>query len=110
MFALPIAIAALLALLPYLAAAFFGDWMTRSEPNLPKAARILGPALLCVPYLMVSISAGIFLWFWLALYALLPVAIAALMLDARRVDPEQRGNWRDWLRSEERRVGKECLE
>ena len=93
----PNAIAALLMLLPYLTAAFFGDWMTRSSPTLPNTVRILRPAVLCVPYLLVSISAGIFHWYWLALYALLPVAIAALMLDARRVDPEQRGNWRDWL-------------
>jgi len=97
MFTLPIAIAAILALLPYLAAAFFGDWMTRSSPKLPYPVRILRPAVLCVPYLLVSISAGNFRWHWLALYALLPVAIAALMLDACRVDPEQRGNWRDWL-------------
>ena len=93
----PNAIAALLTLLPYLTAAFFGDWMTRSSPTLPNTVRILRPAVLCVPYLLVSISAGIFHWYWLALYALLPVAIAALMLDARRVDPEQRGNWREWL-------------
>ena len=97
MFTLPIAIAAALALLPYLAAAFFGGWMTRSSPKLPNTVHILQPAVLCVPYLLVSISAGVFRWYWLALYALLPVAIAALMLDARRVDPEQRGNWRDWL-------------
>ena len=97
MFTLPIAIAAILALLPYLAAAFFGDWMARSDPKLPQTVRVLRPAVLCVPYLLVSISAGNFRWHWLALYALLPVAIAALMLDACRVDPEQRGNWRDWL-------------
>jgi membrane protease YdiL (CAAX protease family) len=97
MFTLPIAIAAILALLPYLAAAFFGDWMTRSSPKLPYPVRILRSAVLCVPYLLVSISSGIFRWYWLALYALLPVAIAALMLDAHRVDPDQRGNWRDWL-------------
>lgn len=97
MFTLPIAIAAILALLPYLTAAFFGDWMTKSSLKFPNAVRILWPAVLCVPYLLVSISAGIFRWFWLTLYALLPVAIAALMLDARRVNQEQRGNWRDWL-------------
>ena len=97
MFTLPIAIAALLALLPYVTAAFFGDWMTKSGPKLPNAVHILWPAVLCIPYLLVSISTGILRWYWLALYALLPVAIAALMLDARRVDPKQRGNWRDWL-------------
>ena len=97
MFTLPIAITAILALLPYLTAAFFGDWMTKSSPKLPNAVRTLRPAVLCIPYLLISISAGIFRWYWLALYALLPVAIASLMLNASRVDPEQRGNWRDWL-------------
>jgi hypothetical protein len=31
------------------------------------------------------------------LYALLPVLIAALLADAARIDPDQRGNWRDYL-------------
>jgi membrane protease YdiL (CAAX protease family) len=38
-----------------------------------------------------------FRWAWLAVYAALPVAIAALEAQARSADPEQRGNWRDYL-------------
>ena len=34
---------------------------------------------------------------WLALYALLPVAIAILLSQSRSADPNQRGNWRDFM-------------
>jgi len=93
----PIVIAALLALIPYLAAAFFGKPCTAAAAKLPPTLRIAAPALLCIPYLLVAISTGTLHWHWLALYALLPVAIAAILLQARRKDPQQRGNWRDYL-------------
>jgi membrane protease YdiL (CAAX protease family) len=93
----PNTIAAGLALLPYLVAAFFPGWMRNSSPRLPRALRLSGPAALCVPYALVSLGAGNFQWAWLAVYALLPVAIATLMAQAGALDPEQRGNWRDWL-------------
>jgi membrane protease YdiL (CAAX protease family) len=44
---------------------------------------------------MVSISAHIFQWTWFALYAVLPVAIAWLLMRAARSDPQQHGDWRD---------------
>jgi membrane protease YdiL (CAAX protease family) len=97
MVTVPIAIAALLALLPYLAAAFFGKQLTAAIDKLPSAARLAIPALLCIPYALVAASSGMLRWYWLALYALLPVTIAALMEQARHVDPDQRGNWRDYL-------------
>lgn len=88
---------ALLILIPILWASLFpsrlnvfGDWM-------PRSARIAVPALFCIPYALVSISFGIFHWSWLALYALLPVVISALMIQARSVDPIQHGNWRDFV-------------
>jgi membrane protease YdiL (CAAX protease family) len=93
----PIVIAALLALIPYLAAAFFGERCTAAAAKLPPALRIAAPALLCVPYILVALSTGTLHWHWLALYALLPVAIAAILLQAHRKDPQQRGNWRDYL-------------
>jgi len=56
---------------------------------------------LCVPYLLVAIASGIFRWGWLALYALLPVAIASLLWQAREIDRvdngNRHGNWRDFL-------------
>ncbi len=42
-------------------------------------------------------SFGIFRWGWFALYAVLPVAIAFLLEQARNDDPKQRGNWRDFV-------------
>jgi uncharacterized protein len=93
----PIAIAALLALIPYLAAAFFGKSFAMATGTFSSRTRIFAPAVLCIPYAIVALSAGMLRWYWLALYALLPVAIATLMTQARRVDSQQHGNWRDYL-------------
>lgn len=92
-----IAIAALLTLAPFLAAAFFPAWFARVTETLPTYVQLLAPAVLCVPYLLVASSTGIFHWAWLALYALMPVAVSALLSQARRSDIERRGNWRDFL-------------
>jgi membrane protease YdiL (CAAX protease family) len=92
-----IIIAALLTLLPFLAAAFFGKNLVGLTERLPIALRLLGPAVLCVPYLLVTCSSGTFHWGWLALYALLPLMLCTLMWQARRADPDQRGNWRDFM-------------
>jgi len=90
-------IAALLALAPFLAAAFFPQWASVRARSLPLWAQLASPVVLCAPYLLVAIGGGVFLWGWLALYALLPVAVAGLLWQARRVDTDQRGNWRDFL-------------
>lgn len=92
-----ITVAALLTLTPYLAAAFFSAKLPRIADAFPPLALLLSPAVLCVPYVLVSLSAGTFHWGWLALYALLPVAVSMLMWQARRVDPEQHGNCCDFL-------------
>jgi len=89
--------AALLALLPYLSVAFFPQAIAARVRSLPLWAQLTSPALLCIPYLLVACSAGVFRWQWLAVYAALPVVIAILLWQASRVDPEQRGNWRDIL-------------
>jgi len=104
-------IAALLALAPFLAAAFYPQWAAGRARSLPLWAQLAAPALLCVPYALVAFAAVSFRWVWFALYALLPVAVALLLWQARRVDPgqppqrprpaggdtSQRGNWRDFL-------------
>ncbi len=92
-----IIVAAILILLPFLAAAFFAKNLVVLTEKLPMALRLLGPVALCVPYLLVACSSGTFHWGWLALYALLPVTLATLMWQASRADPGQRGNWRDFL-------------
>jgi uncharacterized protein len=88
--------AALMALIPYLAAAFFGDKLAAIIDRLPLPARILSPASLVVPYLLVAGSTGTLRWYWIALYMLLPVAIAAVLHQASLRDQEQRGDWRDF--------------
>ena len=90
-------IAALLALLTYLAAAFFPTSPVRRIRALPVWAQLLCPAALCVPYVLVACGAGMFRWGWFALYAALPVAIASLLWRAGCADINQRGNWRDFL-------------
>jgi uncharacterized protein len=68
-----------------------GRWIQR----LPAPVRVGLPAVFAAPYLLVSISAHMFAWRWCALYALLPAAIAWLLMRAAAADPEQRGDWRD---------------
>jgi membrane protease YdiL (CAAX protease family) len=89
-------VAALLTLLPFLFAAFW-PLSDQAAQRLPVAVRIVRPAVLCVPYLMVAISYGQFRWGWFALYLLLPVAISWLLYRASVADPAQRGDWRDFL-------------
>ena len=89
-------IAAVLTLIPFLAAIFFPGAVERRAITLPLTARFLLPAILSLPYALVSISAGIFQWDWFVLYLLLPVAISLLLWQATCVDPKQRGNWRDF--------------
>jgi len=80
----------LLTLIPVLGAAFFPARLKALDNSLPSAARITGPALRCVPYALIAISFGIFHWGWLALYALLPVAVAFVMSQAKDADLESR--------------------
>ena len=92
----PVAIAALgLELAPAVLFGCAGERVARAMERWPVPLRLSVPALLVAPYAMVSISAHIFQWSWLALYMLLPVAIAGLLMRAAAVDPEQRGDWRD---------------
>lgn len=94
---LPIALAALLTLVPYFAIAFRSNAVNSAVQRLPPALRILLPASLCLPYLLIAVSAERFQWQWLALYAMLPAVIAFLLMQARSADKYNRGNWRDWL-------------
>ena len=92
-----IVMAAILALIPFLTAAFFPAKLATATERLPASALLFAPAVLCVIYLLVAFSAATFHWKWLALYALLPVAVSLMMWQARRSDPTQHGNWRDFL-------------
>lgn len=89
--------AAALTLIPLLATAFFSRTLTASVEWLPLPVRLLCPAVLCVPYVLVTSSLNAFRWDWFALYVLLPVAVAVLSWKARQADHARRGDWRDFL-------------
>lgn len=92
----PLAIAALgLELIPAVLFGFAAERVGRSVRSWPAIAQICTPALLVASYVLVSLSGHMFRWSWFALYAILPVAIAWLLLHAAQADAEQRGNWRD---------------
>ncbi|MGB6745714.1 MAG: CPBP family intramembrane glutamic endopeptidase [Terracidiphilus sp.] len=90
-------IAALLTLIPFLWVAFCPESAAALVKALPLAAKLLSPALLCIPYALVAVAAGDFHWEWCALYAALPVCIAVLLWQAAQLDSNHRGNWRDFL-------------
>jgi membrane protease YdiL (CAAX protease family) len=92
----PVALAALaLELAPAVVFGCAAERTAHAVRRLPMALQVSFPAVLVVPYVMVSISAHVFQWTWFALYAVLPVAIAALLMRAAAVDADQRGDWRD---------------
>lgn len=93
----PNLIAALLTLIPYLAAAFFPSAAIGLVRRMPLWAQLACPSLLSIPYLLVTLAAGDFHWSWFALYALLPDAIAILLWHGAKLDSAQRGNWRDFF-------------
>jgi hypothetical protein len=94
----PVAIAALgLELAPAVWFGFASGWVTRAVGRWPVAVRLSVPALFVAPYVIISTSQHMFRWWWFALYAALPVALAGLLMQAAAADAEQRGNWRDWL-------------
>ncbi len=95
-FPIPVYIAAGLILAPFLITAFCPSWV-RAAARLPLGVRLGVPALLSIPYLLVALAYGEFRWGWLAVYLLLPVLISSLLYRASVVDPEQRGEWHDFL-------------
>jgi hypothetical protein len=84
-------------LFPLLALAFFGEPFKRTMNRLSLLARLGLPVLAAVPYYLVAHSSENFRWSFVGIYAGLPVALVILIWDASRRDPEQRGDWRDFL-------------
>ena len=97
MFQGAVVIAACLTLIPLFAMALFGERIAGRAHRPLVWVRMTRPVVLCVPCVLVSCASDSFSWKWLLLYALLPVVVAGLLLQARRVDPERLGNWRDFL-------------
>jgi len=82
-------------LVPAIAFGAAAERVAQAVSKWPRAARILVPAVLVLPYAFIATTQGIFRWSWFALYAVLPVLLAWLLDQAMAADPEQRGNWRD---------------
>jgi uncharacterized protein len=89
--------AAILILSPMLYAAFAPESFAELGLRLPRAVRVVLPAVLCIPYALIADAYGMFHWQWLALYALLPAGIAFLLDQAREAEGNERGDWRDFL-------------
>ena len=92
-----IVLAACLALAPMLWSAFCAEGFARATARLPVWAKVVAPGLLCVVYELVARARGIFEWGWLGVYLVLPVVVAAVLAWAAKADPEQRGDWRDFV-------------
>ncbi|HTZ96789.1 MAG TPA: CPBP family intramembrane glutamic endopeptidase [Terriglobales bacterium] len=82
------------ALVPLFAFGFAGTQVVRCCEKLAPLWRLLLPAVFGMPYLLVAGRSAH--RDWLVLYLGLPILIAALLWSARRADPQQLGNWRDF--------------
>jgi CAAX protease family protein len=74
-----------------------GERVAQAAVLWPRRLRIGLPVLCAAPYALIARWHHMFSLSWLALYAILPVAIAWLLAQAAAADPGQRGNWRDAL-------------
>ena len=90
-------IAAAIVLVPLLLAGLIPKALERTVEKLPLWVRLLAPGLLCVPYALVVRPRDVVHLEWLLLYAVVPIAIACLLWQARHLDRARGGNWRDFL-------------
>jgi hypothetical protein len=86
-----------LLLLPLIGMAFTGELFCTAVGRLPLWLRLALPATAAIPYHLVAHSNENFNWWFVGVYAALPVLLAALLWDAQRRDVEQRGVWQDFL-------------
>ena len=86
-----------LEFIPAFAFALAAEPVARAIGRWPAGVRIAAPALLAIPYAVLSGLHHMFRWEWFVLYCTLPMAMAWLLGQAAAADPEQRGNWRDAL-------------
>lgn len=92
---LPAVIALALLLIPLFAFGFAGDRCIHLAQSLPTPWRLILPALLAIPYLIVAVGSHILGLRWLLLYLGVPVLLAVLEFSASRLDPSQRGHLLD---------------
>ena len=82
------------AVVPMLAFGLVGETIVRWLGKVGLPVRLILPAVLGIPYVLVSYPS--IRLSWLVLYLGLPVVIAIFLWRARLVDREQKGNWRDF--------------
>jgi len=82
-------------LVPAVVLGLAGERVAQAAALWPRRLRIGLPVLCAVPYVLIAVWHHVFSLSWLALYAILPVALAWLLAQAAAADPGQRGNWRD---------------
>lgn len=87
--------AAALLLIPPLALAFAGKFFVRIVNALPLVVRLALPALGGAAYFIATHDTPFYQPNFVAIYSVLPVALAVLLWHAEQADPEQRGDWRD---------------
>jgi len=92
-----VVLAACVALTPMVWAGFWAEGFARATAKLPMWVRVVAPGSLCVVYVLVAATRGIFAWRWFGVYLLLPVAVAGVLAWAVREDPEQSGDWREFV-------------
>ena len=90
-------IALAIALVPMFAFAFASRRCVAWVESLPRGLRLVLPAVLVSPYLVISLATHSLAARWLMVYLLAPIAVAALLDTAARLDPEQRGHLLDFL-------------
>jgi membrane protease YdiL (CAAX protease family) len=87
----------IIELVPAVIFGFAAEPAARVIGKWPSALRIAAPAVLVIPYIVLTAWQHIFQWQWVALYSALPVAMTWLEMRAALADPGQHGNWRDAL-------------
>jgi len=86
-----------LELLPAAALGIAGERVAKAAQRWPRSVRLYLPVIFALPYILIASTHQFFSWPWFALYACLPLIVAALLTSAAAVDPEQRGCWQDAL-------------
>ena len=86
-----------LELVPAVAIGLAGERVAKAAQRWPRSVRLYSPVIFVLPYVLIASLHQMFSWPWFALYACLPLTVAALLTSAAAADPEQRGSWQDAL-------------
>jgi uncharacterized protein len=88
-------VALIWSLAPLFIFGFGGERAKKLVEHLPVRVRVLLPAVLGLPYLLVTGLTSRFQWAWLGVYLVLPVVVALALFCSEQRDPHQRGTWID---------------